>query len=199
MEKKRCLQFFLLLMLGVSLETSAEDTAETQFRLLREKMVKEQISDAPDYRDPVKDPRVLTAMRTVPRHHFVEKKLQSAVLSFLVKDVFTIEIVEALALQAEERLKRLKYVNVRVRIGDGYYGWEEEAPFDRIIVTCAASLVPPPLLKQLKPGGKMCIPVGAAYSVQYLTMVEKSETGAITMRKSIPVRFVPLTRSGKED
>jgi protein-L-isoaspartate(D-aspartate) O-methyltransferase len=84
-------------------------------------------------------------------------------------------------------------------VGDGYYGWEEAAPFDRIIVTCAASLVPPPLLKQLKPGGKMCIPVGAAYSVQYLTMVEKSEAGAITMRKSIPVRFVPLTRSGKEE
>ena len=229
------------------LPAAAEDKQEAEFRLLREKMVKEQISDAPDYRDPVKDPRVLTAMRTVPRHHFVEKKLQSAaygdfplpigygqtisqpyivalmtellevksdhkvlevgagsgyqsaVLSFLVKDVFTIEIVEALALQAEERLKRLKHVNVRVRLGDGYYGWEEEAPFDRIIVTCAASLVPPPLLKQLKPGGKMCIPVGAAYSVQYLTMVEKSETGAITMRKSIPVRFVPLTRSGKED
>jgi len=86
-----------------------------------------------------------------------------------------------------------------VRVGDGYYGWEEAAPFDRIIVTCAASLVPPPLLKQLKPGGKMCIPVGAAYSVQYLTMVEKSETDTITMRKSIPVRFVPLTRSGKEE
>ncbi|MGE5839342.1 MAG: protein-L-isoaspartate O-methyltransferase family protein, partial [Deltaproteobacteria bacterium] len=102
-------------------------------------------------------------------------------------------------LQAKERLKRLKYGNATVRAGDGYYGWEEAAPFDRIIVTCAASLVPPPLLKQLKPGGKMCIPVGAAYSVQYLTMVEKSETGAITMRKSIPVRFVPLTRSGSEE
>ena len=113
--------------------------------------------------------------------------------------MFAIEIVEALALKAEERLKRFQYANVRVRVGDGYYGWEEEAPFDRIIVTCAASLVPPPLLKQLKPGGKMCLPVGASYTVQYLTMVEKSETGAITMRKSIPVRFVPLTRSGKEE
>ena len=237
----------LLLSLSLVLEASAEDPAEAEFRLQREKMVKEQISDAPDYRDPVKDPRVLTAMRTVPRHHFVEKKLESAaygdfplpigygqtisqpyvvalmtemlevqpdhkvlevgagsgyqavILSLLVKEVFTIEIVEALALQAEERLKRLKYANVRVRVGDGYYGWEEAAPFDRIIVTCAASLVPPPLLKQLKPGGKMCIPVGAAYSVQYLTMVEKSETGTLTMRKSIPVRFVPLTRSGKEE
>jgi protein-L-isoaspartate(D-aspartate) O-methyltransferase len=247
MAKRRYVWGFLLLILCVALEAFAEDTTEAQFRLQRERMVKEQISDAPDYRDPVKDPRVLSAMRTVPRHHFVEKKLQSAaygdfplpigygqtisqpyivalmtemlevkpdhrvlevgagsgyqaaILSLLVKDVFTIEIVEPLALQAEERLKRLQYANVRVRIGDGYYGWEEVAPFDRIIVTCAASLVPPPLLKQLKPGGKMCIPVGAAYAVQYLTMVEKSETGAITMRKSIPVRFVPLTRSGKEE
>lgn len=237
----------LLLALGLVLEASAKDPAETEFRLLRERMVKEQISDAPDYRDPVKNPRVLTAMRTVPRHLFVEKKLQSAaygdfplpigygqtisqpyivalmtemlevrpehkvlevgagsgyqaaVLSLLVKEVYTIEIVEALALQAEERLKRLQYGNLSVRVGDGYHGWEEAAPFDRIIVTCAASLVPPPLLKQLKPGGKMCIPVGAAYSVQYLTMVEKSETGSITMRKSIPVRFVPLTRSGNEE
>ena len=237
----------LLLSLSLVFEASAEDPADAEFRLQREKMVQEQISDAPDYRDPVKDPRVLMAMRTVPRHHFVEKKLESAaygdfplpigygqtisqpyvvalmtemlevkvdhkvlevgagsgyqaaILSLLVKEVFTIEIVEALALQAEERLKRLKYANVRVKVGDGYYGWEEAAPFDRIIVTCAASLVPPPLLKQLKPGGKMCIPVGAAYSVQYLTMVEKSETGTITMRKSIPVRFVPLTRSGKEE
>jgi len=247
MPKRSYILYSLLLSLGLVFEVSAEDPAEAEFRLQREKMVQEQISEVPDYRDPVKDPRVLTAMRTVPRHHFVEKKLQSAaygdfplpigygqtisqpyivalmtellevksdhkvlevgagsgyqaaILSLLVKDVFTIEIVEALALQAEGRLNRLKYANVRVRIGDGYHGWEEEAPFDRIIVTCAASLVPPSLLKQLKPGGKMCIPVGAAYSVQYLTMVEKSEAGTITMRKSIPVRFVPLTRSGKDE
>jgi protein-L-isoaspartate(D-aspartate) O-methyltransferase len=247
MPKRSYILFSLLLGLSLVLEASAEDPAETEFRLLRERMVKEQISEAPDYRDPVKDPRVLAAMRTVPRHHFVEKKLQSAaygdfplpigygqtisqpyvvalmtemlevkadhkvlevgagsgyqaaILSLLAKEVYTIEIVETLALQAEERLKRLEYANVRVRVGDGYYGWEEVAPFDRIIVTCAASIVPPPLLKQLKPGGKMCIPVGAAYSVQYLTMVEKSETGVITMRKSVPVRFVPLTRSGNEE
>ena len=247
MAKRRWVRVFLLLVLCVAPEAFAEDTIETRFRLQRERMVQEQISEAPDYRDPIKDPGVLRAMRTVPRHHFVEKKLQSAaygdfplpigygqtisqpyivalmtemlevkpdqrvlevgtgsgyqaaILSLLVKDVFTIEIVKALALQAEERLKRLKYTNVRVRAGDGYHGWEEEAPFDRIIVTCAASLVPPPLLRQLKPGGRMCIPVGAAYAVQYLTMVVKSETGGITMRKSIPVGFVPLTRSGKEE
>jgi len=247
MPKRSYIFSSLLLALGLVLETSAEDPAESEFRLLRERMVREQIAEAPDYRDPVTDPKVLTAMRTVPRHRFVEKKLQSAaygdfplpigygqtisqpyivalmtemlevkpdqkvlevgagsgyqaaVLSLLVKEVYTIEIVEALALQAEERLKALHYANVKVRLGDGYYGWEEAAPFDRIIVTCAASLVPPPLLNQLKPGGKMCIPVGAAYSVQYLTLVEKSETGSITMRKSIPVRFVPMTRSGKDE
>ena len=247
MLKKSSILSSLLLALGLVFDASAKDPAETEFRLLRERMVKEQIADAPDYRDPVKDPRVLTAMRTAPRHLFVEKKLQSAaygdfplpigygqtisqpyivalmtemldvkpdhkvlevgtgsgyqaaILSLLVKAVYAIEIVQALALQAEECLKRLKYANVSLRVGDGYYGWEEVAPFDRIIVTCAASLVPPPLLKQLKPGGKMCLPVGAAYSVQYLTMVEKPETGAITMRKSIPVRFVPLTRSDKEE
>jgi len=247
MPRRSPILFSLLLALSVVLDASAQSPAETEFRLLRERMVKEQISEAPDYRDPVKDPKVLAAMRTVPRHLFVEKKLQSAsygdfplpigygqtisqpyivalmtemlevqpdhkvlevgagsgyqaaVISLLVKEVYTIEIIEALARQAEKRIEHLQYANVRVRVGDGYYGWEEAAPFDRIIVTCAASLVPPPLLKQLKPGGKMCIPVGAAYSVQYLTMVEKSETGTITMRKSIPVRFVPLTRSGNEE
>ncbi len=247
MPKRSYILSSLLMALSLATYASAQTPVETEFRLQRERMVKEQISDAPDYRDPVKDPRVLTAMRTVPRHLFVEKKHQSAaygdfplpigygqtisqpyivalmtemlgakpdhkvlevgagsgyqaaVLSLLVKEVYTIEIVEALALQAEERLKRLKYTNVRVKVGDGYYGIEEAAPFDRIIVTCAASLVPPLLLKQLKPGGKMCIPVGAAYSVQYLTMVEKSETGTLTLRKSIPVRFVPLTRSGTEE
>jgi len=123
---------------------------------------------------------------------------QAAVLSALVKDVYSVEIVKPLALQAEERLKGLNYSNVHVRLGDGYYGWEEHAPFDRIIVTCAATFVPPPLLKQLKPGGKMCIPVGAQYAVQYLTMIEKSAEGTFTMRKTLPVAFVPLIRSEGE-
>ena len=78
------------------------------------------------------------------------------------------------------------------------FGWEEYAPFDRIIVTCAATFVPPPLLKELDRGGKMCIPVGAQYTVQYLTMIEKSEAGGITMRKTLPVGFVPLTRGNGE-
>ena len=117
---------------------------------------------------------------------------QAAVLSELVEEVYTVEIVEPLGNQAADRLKRLGYNNVHVKIADGYYGWEEHAPFDRIIVTCAASLIPPPLLQQLKPGGKMCIPVGGRYAVQSLTMVEKSLEGTVTMRKTIPVRFVPL-------
>jgi len=80
-------------------------------------------------------------------------------------------------------------------VDDGYYGWKENAPFDRIIVTCAATIVPPPLLKQLKPGGKMCIPVGGQYAVQFLTMINKSMAGTISMQKVLPVRFVPLTRT----
>jgi protein-L-isoaspartate(D-aspartate) O-methyltransferase len=120
---------------------------------------------------------------------------QAAILSFLVKETYTIEIIKALGIQATERLRRLNYDNVQVRVADGYYGWEENAPFDRIIVTAAATLVPPPLLQQLKAGGKMCIPVGGQYAVQYLTFIEKSEAGKITMRKMLPVRFVPLTRT----
>jgi protein-L-isoaspartate(D-aspartate) O-methyltransferase len=122
---------------------------------------------------------------------------QAAILSYLVKDVYTVEIIRALGQQASARMKRHDYNNVHLKIADGYYGWQEHAPFDRIIVTAAATLVPPPLLKQLRPGGKMCIPVGGQYRVQHLTMVEKSETGRITMKKILPVRFVPLIRAGE--
>jgi len=140
---------------------------------------------------------LMTEMLEVDSHHRVLEVgtgsgYQAAVLSELVEEVYTVEIVEPLGNQAADRLKRLSYNNVHVKIADGYYGWEEHAPFDRIIVTCAASLIPPPLLRQLKPGGKMCIPVGGRYAVQSLTMVEKSLEGAVTMRKTIPVRFVPL-------
>jgi len=114
-----------------------------------------------------------------------------------VKEVYTVEIIRALGQQASARMRRLDYNNVHLKIADGYYGWQEHAPFDRIIVTAAATLVPPPLLKQLRPGGKMCIPVGGQYRVQHLTLVEKSETGRITMKKILPVRFVPLVRAGE--
>ena len=120
---------------------------------------------------------------------------QAAVLSLLVEQVFTVEIIKALAQQAEARLEGLGYRNVHVKEADGYYGWKAHAPFDRIIVTAAATLVPPPLIQQLKPGGRMCIPVGAQYAIQYLTLIDKAETGDITMRKLLPVRFVPLTRT----
>ncbi len=122
---------------------------------------------------------------------------QAAILSYLVKDVYTVEIIRALGQQASARMRRLDYNNVHLKTADGYYGWQEHAPFDRIIVTAASTLVPPPLLKQLRPGGKMCIPVGGQYRVQHLTMVEKSETGRITMKKILPVRFVPLIRAGE--
>ncbi|HEY8130742.1 MAG TPA: protein-L-isoaspartate(D-aspartate) O-methyltransferase [Thermoanaerobaculia bacterium] len=120
---------------------------------------------------------------------------QAAVLSRLTKRVYTVEIVEALARQAVERLRSLGYGNVIVRHADGYYGWKEAAPFDAIIVTAAASQLPPPLLQQLKPGGRMMIPVGGPFSTQYLMLVEKNAAGRITTRQVLPVAFVPLTRS----
>jgi protein-L-isoaspartate(D-aspartate) O-methyltransferase len=134
-----------------------------------------------------------------PEHEVLEvgtgSGYQAAILSHLVQQVYTLEIVGALGEQAAERLRRLNYGNVQVEVADGYYGWKEHSPFDRIIVTAAATLVPPPLLRQLRPGGKMCIPVGGQYTVQNLTLIEKSEEGRVTMRKMLPVRFVPLTRT----
>ena len=119
---------------------------------------------------------------------------QAAVLAELVRSVYTIEIVEPLAVEARARLDRLGYRNVEVRTGDGYKGWEERAPFDAIMVTAGADEIPPPLLEQLKPGGRMVIPVGPAYSLQYLTLVEKQADGSIRSRQVLPVRFVPFTR-----
>lgn len=118
---------------------------------------------------------------------------QAAILAQCVKEVFTIEIVEPLAKTAAARLKDLGYQNVKTRIGDGYYGWEEYAPFDLIIVTAASSHIPPPLIEQLKPGGRMVMPVGPVMQVQFLLLVEKDAEGKITMRNLMPVRFVPLT------
>jgi len=118
---------------------------------------------------------------------------QAAVLAKLVEQVYSIEIIEPLATQAAGRLERLGYGNVTTKLGDGYFGWEEHAPFDSIIVTAAASHVPPPLIAQLKPGGRMVIPVGGRFAVQYLLLVEKSATGEIVTRQVTAVRFVPLT------
>ena len=118
---------------------------------------------------------------------------QAAVLSKLVKEVYTIEIIPELAKEAADRLKRLGYANVRTKTGDGYYGWKEAAPFDSIIVTAAASQIPPPLVKQLKPGGRMIIPVGSPFYTQQLVLVTKEAKGKITLKQLLPVRFVPLT------
>jgi protein-L-isoaspartate(D-aspartate) O-methyltransferase len=108
-------------------------------------------------------------------------------------EVFTIEIIDPLARQASRRLADLGYSQVKTREGDGYYGWEDEAPFDAIVVTAAADHVPPPLVRQLKPGGVMVIPVGSRFLVQQLVLVRKDSAGSITTRQILPVRFVPLT------
>jgi protein-L-isoaspartate(D-aspartate) O-methyltransferase len=187
------------------------------------------------------DPRVMEAMKQVPRHVFVPQGLedcaydngplsighgqtisqpyivalmsdllateahhvvlevgcgsgyQSAVLSRLVKRVYSLEIVPELVQAAQERLSRLGYGNVTVRHGDGYQGWPEHAPFDGIIVTAAAPEIPPPLIEQLKPGGRMVIPVGLPYMHQELLLVEKNRAGEILTRNMLPVAFVPLT------
>jgi len=118
---------------------------------------------------------------------------QAAVLAKLVKKVYSIEIIEPLAKSASERLDRLGYENVETRLGDGYYGWEEHAPFDAIVVTAAASHVPPPLIQQVKPGGRMIIPVGGRFMLQYLLLIEKAIDGEIVTRQITAVRFVPLT------
>jgi protein-L-isoaspartate(D-aspartate) O-methyltransferase len=190
----------------------------------------------------VRDPRVLEAMRTVPRHEFVadaykadaysdtplptshgqtisqpyivalmtelaEPKpehrvlevgtgsgYQAAILSGLVRDVYSIELVAELASTARQRLDRLGYKNIRVRQGDGYLGWPEVAPFDSILVTAGAPEIPQPLVRQLKPGGKMIIPVGDVSGDQVLQVVEKDAEGKVRVRNVIPVRFVPLLR-----
>jgi protein-L-isoaspartate(D-aspartate) O-methyltransferase len=246
------LSLVMALILGAALSVPmpavrAGEREEARFRELRESMVKRQIESPADYREPVRDGRVLAAMRAVPRHRFVPpgdefraygdfalpigygqtisqpyivalmtellqvergqrvlevgtgSGYQAAVLSLLTSEVYTIEIIKELALPAADRLRHLGYKNVKTEVGDGYYGWEEHAPFDRIIVTCAATLVPPPLIKQLKPGGKMCIPVGGQYTVQNLTMVEKSRDGTVSMRKVLPVRFVPFVMPSRKE
>lgn len=120
---------------------------------------------------------------------------QAAVLTEFTPNVFTIEIIEALAKSAEERLARLGYSTVQVRRGDGYHGWAEEAPFDAIIVTAAAGQIPPPLVEQLADGGRMVIPVGGPFSIQTLMLIEKGADGSIRSRQLMAVRFVPLVRS----
>ena len=192
----------------------------------------------------IKNPRVLSSMRQVPRHEFVSSNLkhlayqdlalpigykqtisppyvvaymtetidpqpddkvleigtgsgfQAAVLSALVKDVYTIEIVEGLGKKAAVRLKKLDYDNVHTRIGDGYLGWPEEAPFDKIIVTCSPEKVPQPLIDQLKEGGMLLIPLGERY--QQVFHLFQKEKGELKHKRLIPTLFVPMTGRSEE-
>jgi len=122
---------------------------------------------------------------------------QAAILAKLADKVYSIEIIEELYHRATKALHQLGYDNVTTRTADGYYGWQQAAPFDVIVVTAAASHVPPPLIKQLKPGGRMVIPIGSPFMVQQLVLLEKDSKGNIRSQQILPVRFVALT--GKHD
>jgi protein-L-isoaspartate(D-aspartate) O-methyltransferase len=202
----------------------------------RARMVETQI----EVRD-VKDPNVLKAMRTVPRHAFVRIReqryayadhplpigydqtisqpyivafmtealkldpnsvvfevgtgsgYQAAICAEICKEVYTIEIVEALAKIAKARLKELGYPNVFTKAGDAFFGWPEHAPFDAIIGTAAAGRIPEPLIEQLKPGGRMILPHGSPYGFQYLVLITKDKDGKLQSKNVMPVRFVPMT------
>ena len=119
---------------------------------------------------------------------------QAAILGELAKHVFTIEIIPELAEGAKNILNHLSYKNNTVRAGDGYKGWPEEAPFERIMVTAAPTEVPQMLVDQLAPGGRMILPVGAQFLVQYLWVIEKDDQGTVTKEKILPVRFVPMVK-----
>ena len=119
---------------------------------------------------------------------------QAAILGELAKHVFTIEIIPELAEAAKNILNHLSYKNITVRAGDGYKGWPEEAPFERIMVTAAPTEIPQTLIDQLAPGGRMILPVGAQFLVQYLWVIEKDDQGTVTKEKILPVRFVPMVK-----
>lgn len=223
---------------------------EVRFAEQREQMVETQLaSSRGGIVDPVRDRRVLQAMRTVPRHRFVSPEVteyayadhplpighgqtisqpymvakmteliqprsahrvlevgtgsgyQAAVLAALVAEVYTIEIIEPLGRRAEQVLTELGYKNVKVRIGDGYRGWPESAPFDAIVVTAGAKEVPPPLIEQLKPGGRMVIPVGSTLHSQKLLLVTKASKPPfeVRMQEVMEVAFVPLVRAQDDE
>ncbi len=154
------------------------------------------------YGQTISQPYIVAYMTEIvnpkPEHTVLEigtgSGYQAAVISEIVKEVYTIEIIDALAKQAIARLKNLNYKNIHINSGDGYYGWKEQAPFDAIIVTAAAEHIPPPLIEQLKEGGRMIIPVGTPFMVQQLMLVEK-KNGKIKTSSMMPVRFVPFKRN----
>lgn len=117
---------------------------------------------------------------------------QAAVLAEIVSKVFSVELIPSLAKEAAKRLEGLGYGNIEIKIGDGYEGWPEKAPFDAIVVTAAAPRVPPALVAQLKPGGRMAIPVGGEGEIQHLKLITKRADGGYDERRVLPVRFVPL-------
>ena len=231
-----------VVVVGVAVLLAAQDpTAAARARMAREVEADARATARETGREAL-SPRVMQALRTVPRHRFVPASLQreayenrplpighgqtisqpyivalmtdllrvdgddvvlevgtgsgyqAAILSPLVKQVHTVEIIEPLAKQAAERLRALGCRNVAVHHADGYEGWKAAAPFDAIIVTAAATHIPPPLIQQLKPGGRMVIPVGGAFATQSLMLVEKTAAGKVRTREVLPVRFVPLTR-----
>jgi len=154
------------------------------------------------YEQTISQPYIVALMTDLldvePGHKVLEvgtgSGYQAAVLSGLVAEVYTIEIVEPLAERAKRQLAELGYRNVTVRAGDGYAGWPEHAPFDRIIVTAGADHVPQPLVNQLRPGGRIVIPVGKSRNQLDLTVIAKDRNGRLRTRRILPVAFVPLTR-----
>lgn len=123
---------------------------------------------------------------------------QAAVCGEIAREVSTIEILPELAKSAERRLKELGYANVSVKGADGYFGWKEKAPFDAIIVTCAAGMVPPPLIEQLKLDGRMILPLGSPFGFQTLVLITKNDQGEVRSRRLLPVRFVPMLGAVQE-
>ncbi len=229
-----------LLMWMIVVAASPVAAQRDPYQKVREKLVAEAIEA-----EGVKNPRVLQAMRTTPRHEFVppdqarlayldmalpigdgqtisppfvvaymteqldpqpdDKVLeigtgsgyQAAVLSPLVKDVYTIEIVEKLGRRAADTLRKLKYENVHPKIGDGYLGWPEHAPFDKIIVTCSPEKIPQPLIDQLAEGGRMIIPLGERY--QQSLYLYRKENGELVAEALVPTLFVPMTGKAEDN
>jgi protein-L-isoaspartate(D-aspartate) O-methyltransferase len=230
-------RYALALVMIWSLFSRDAAPAADDYLGVRERMVREQIEDRG-----VRDPRVLEAMRTTPRHRFVPDSdanraygdyplpigegqtisqpyivalmtelarprpgdralevgtgsgYQAAVIAPLVKHVYTIELEPELGRRAAQILDELNYENVTTRVGDGYAGWPDEAPFDIVLVTAAPEEIPKPLLEQLAPGGRLVVPVGPSYATQELQLIEKDANGKLTKRTVSPVRFVPLRR-----
>jgi protein-L-isoaspartate(D-aspartate) O-methyltransferase len=224
--------------IGQKEQSRTDSPAETEFAALRERMVFYQLQS----RD-IHDPRVLAAMRKVPRHEFVPADLrqsayedsalplemgqtisqpyivafmtqalelrgtervlevgtglgyQAAILAETAAEVYTIEILSQLQEKSRAILGKLGYQNIHFRVGDGYLGWPEHAPFDCIIVTAAPEDVPQPLLDQLADGGRMIIPLG---SMNQELVIFKKEKSGITRRSTIPVRFVPMTGKAQQ-